>query len=360
MKIGILTYHRSHNYGALLQAIATRVVLERLGHEVHYIDYWPGYHKRVYAMVNPKLIFTWNIISALKYIKGLCVTYKTKYYRRQVMLTFISKYIEPYCSSITDSYDIIVYGSDQIWRKQPENVGYNPVYFGLNGFSALKHIAYAASMGVLPTSDKDKKCIKNLVSHLDAISVREKSLADLLTTLDFADVNICLDPTLLLDKELWNKIIPVQKYEGSKYALFYDLQMGAFLKDQVKLFAEKHGLELKTIYGCSLKKEDANNICSISADGFLNLVRNAEFIFTSSFHGLVFAILYGKPFYASFSKNSGRAESLLVALNLKSYLLPAQSQIPTIPYKKIDYIKVYNNMSTYRINSIKYLENNCK
>ena len=50
MKIGILTYHRSHNYGALLQAIATRIVLKKMGHDAYYIDYWPDYHRRMYAI----------------------------------------------------------------------------------------------------------------------------------------------------------------------------------------------------------------------------------------------------------------------------------------------------------------------
>ena len=65
MKIGILTYHRSHNYGALLQAIATRIVLKKMGHDAYYIDYWPDYHRRMYAMFNSNMLNIKHIKSSL-------------------------------------------------------------------------------------------------------------------------------------------------------------------------------------------------------------------------------------------------------------------------------------------------------
>ena len=78
MKIGILTYHRSHNYGALLQAIATRIVLKKMGHDAYYIDYWPDYHRRMYAMFNSNMLNIKHIKSSLGYLKDLILTYKNK------------------------------------------------------------------------------------------------------------------------------------------------------------------------------------------------------------------------------------------------------------------------------------------
>ena len=52
-KVGILTYHKAINYGANLQAVALRTVLENLGAEAFFYDYYPDYHKRLYE--NPAI-----------------------------------------------------------------------------------------------------------------------------------------------------------------------------------------------------------------------------------------------------------------------------------------------------------------
>lgn len=357
MKIGILTYHRSHNYGALLQAVATRFVLEQMGHEVYYVDYWPDYHRRMYALVNTKILFGLNVRRTLSYLKLLCLTYKSQKRRRQVMENFIRHYIEPYCLPVDSVFDVTLYGSDQIWRKQPEMDTYNPVYFGVNDFKAKKRISYAASMGILPNSDTDREKVKELIGHLDALSVREDSLARLIHSFGVTDVRISLDPTLLLNRKQWDEVIKPKAYMGSKYALFYDLLPNSFTRSQIENFTKDHELQLKTIYGYALRKETDEEICSISADGFLDLIRNADFVFTSSFHGLVFSILYNKPFYASFSKNSGRAESILSALGLQEYLLKPQSLIPN-DFKAIDYNIVSEKMDVLRVESLNYLKVN--
>lgn len=359
MKIGIVTYHRSHNYGALLQAIAIRVVLKSLGHDAYYVDYWPSYHRRMYSMINFKQILNWHIRSNIKYLHNLCLTYKSKNRRRLSMFKFIKEYIEPYCLPTTEKFDIIIYGSDQIWRKQSETHKYNPVYFGKNEFKTKKNITYAASMGIIPTSIKEKETIQKLVSNLDAISVREKSLAQLLETLHFSNVRINLDPTLLLTQEQWNNIIPSQNYNGPRYLLYYNLQPNAFSLEKIRKFAIRKGLTLKIIYGNAIKHEDKNNISSTSADGFLELIRHSEFVFTSSYHGLVFSLLYAKPFYASFETNVERAKSILSILGLQEYLLSPKTDIPE-DFKEINYKQIFTTLNSLRAESIDYLKQFCK
>ena len=142
MKIGILTYHRANNYGALLQAIATRTILEKMGHDVSYIDYWPDYHKRKYD------IFSINKfrIGKFNYIKTILLYYSVLKKRIQTFNSDIDKYIQPYCTDDTQ-FDAIIYGSDQIWRKQSELGDFNYVYFAASPYKAPLHIAFAASMG---------------------------------------------------------------------------------------------------------------------------------------------------------------------------------------------------------------------
>ena len=176
MKIGILTYHRTHNYGGCLQALAMRLFLEGQGHEVYYVDYWPDYHKRAYDIFNKDVFKHSNIKGKIRYIFSVISTYSFARKRQEIFESYLEKYVYPYCKPLAEQYDVIIYGSDQIWRKQYALNDYNPVYFGENNFRAKKHVSYAASMGILPNNEADDKRIASMLKNLDVISVRENTL----------------------------------------------------------------------------------------------------------------------------------------------------------------------------------------
>ena len=107
MIIGILTYHRSHNYGALLQAIALRVVLTNMGHKVSFIDYWPAYHNRMYALFSLKKLNSINCVrDKIRYIVDCFIHYNVRKQRINNFNYFITKYIAPYISSDDASMSI--------------------------------------------------------------------------------------------------------------------------------------------------------------------------------------------------------------------------------------------------------------
>lgn len=358
MKIGILTYHRSHNYGALLQAVATRIVLQKMGHDVSYVDYFPPYHKKMYSF------FIWENFRGLnfkgKFLYILCriKEYPFRKKRFDNFVSFINKEIEPYCKPLSEQYDIVVYGSDQIWRIQDELGDFNPIYFGAGELCATKHISYAASMGVMELSDKQKWRLKDLVGHLDSISVREKSLKSLLESMGVKNVCQTLDPTLLLTAEEWERIIPSNLITEKGYVLLYDLIKGSFDVGAVKKFASERNLKVIELVGIANRR---NSKVLRTTDGpyqFLNLVRNADFVFTSSFHGLVFSLIFNKQFFAAYKKNKSRAESLLTLLGLKDHLI--ESGLSQLPY--------YNNINYPIVNeailknsecSLQFLYNCC-
>lgn len=358
MKIGILTYHRSHNYGALLQAIALRKVLSDMGHVVTFIDYWPAYHRHMYETIS---------ISSMKY-RGIrknweyIVTCLSNYFYRKERISnfnkFIAKFILPHISSTEDNYDLVIYGSDQIWRKQPEIKTYNPVYFGKNRIKAKKHISYAASMGILPRNETDKLLISELLKHLDKISVRESDLAQLIKKLGYA-CHHHLDPVFLLNKGNWQSVLPAKNSSDEKYILYYCLQKDAFNIYEVKEFAKKRNLKIKYLYGTAIKKNTKNEITTADPLMFIDLIKNAEFVITSSYHGLAFSILFHKPFYVAFSRNSKRASSLLSQLGLSIYLIPPCSSIPS-HYPPIDYNQVDFHLNMLRKDSKQYLNDATK
>ena len=354
MKIGILTYHRSHNYGALLQAIALRKVLSDMGHVVTFIDYWPAYHKHMYALFSFPWMMSRKGFNRKKGYLKLCIkNYAYRKERKENFDKFIEGNIVPYLSSVDEIYDVIVHGSDQIWRKQPELNTYNPIYFGKSDIQARKKISYAASMGILPETDKDKQLLKKYFSYLNAISVRENSLLELLHSLGYQTIFHDLDPTLLLPSDYWEKIFKLEQ-KDDKYVLYYCLQ-NAFDVKELRKFAHSQGLKLKIISNNATFKNTEDVYTVSDPAEFLKLMYGASFVFTSSFHGLAFALIFHKPFWASYRNNAGRAESLLHALDLSNHMIPPHSPIPR-GYYAINYSIVDDLIQTMREKSLSHLK----
>lgn len=355
MKIGIITYHRSYNYGALLQAIALRKVLSDMGHEVTFIDYWPAYHRNVYALFS----FHWllsrrGVKGKFEYLISCIINWTWRKKRKDHFEKFIAEYIDPFTSSVDEIYDVIVHGSDQIWRKQPIINKYNPVYFGKHQIRTRKRLSYAASMGILPEKDSDKQEIKSLLSNLDYISVREQNLLDLVKSLGYSVAHQDIDPTLLLPSDDWVNMFNLKKKSGEKYAIYYKMK-NSFDISQLQKFASAKGLNLKIIYSKAIGQETDSDITTANPIQFLELLYNADFVFTSSFHGLAFSLLFHKPFLASFTNNGERAVSLLQSLDLSEYLILPKVEIPA-QINEINYDRVESKLFLLRTSSMNYLE----
>lgn len=354
MKIGILTYHRTLNYGACLQAIATRVVLESMGHEVFYVDYWPKYHSRTYEAFSWSKLFSLNYKSAFIYLIDSLKYYKYRKLRIQNFEVFFERYIYPYCRPVSEKYDVIVYGSDQIWRKQPALRDYNPIYFGVNCYEAKRHIAYSASMGILPQKEIDLQKVKEYVGHLDKIAVREQDLKSLLEKMGVPDVTLTLDPTLLLSSIQWEEVIPIDGCKKEKYVLVYGINNVSFDMSKIYRFAKKHDCTVKILSGTAQAKDTQDLITTANPYQFVRLIKNAEFVFTSSFHGLAFSIIYHKEFFTSYPKNSNRAITLLDIVGVKDRNLAPNSDIPDF-CDKIDYVNVEERLKLAIKESCDYL-----
>lgn len=350
MKIGILTYHRSENYGALLQAVALRHVLEDTGHETYFIDYFPDYHARLYRPFSFHMCRQYNVKGQVAYL----LEYPLRKMRHQVFQEFIRKEILPYCKQMDEAYDVVFYGSDQIWRKQSALNDFNPIYFGANNIQSKVHASYAASMGTHDLSDEEKRRIKELTGHLDFVSVREYSLKKLLGGLGVEGVGLDLDPTLLRTQSEWNRDMPFSLSSKKSYVLVYDLQTGCFDERAVRAFAKDRNVDIINLTGTA-RKIPTYHLRSVSGPcEFINLIRGADCVLTSSYHGLVFSVIYEKQFFASFKYNAGRAESILSNLGLSNRILPVcASRIPA-PHD-IDYVPVKSQIAKARSKSLSYI-----
>lgn len=357
MKIGIITYHRSHNYGALLQAIALRKVLDGMGYKVTFIDYWPSYHKHLYQLFSfARFLKVGSYKYKISYMKNCLFLVKQRKRRKDAFENFIESNITPFVSGMDEHYDVVIHGSDQIWRKQDEMNTYNPVYFGKHSISTKLKVTYAASMGTLPTQQCDVLKLKDLLSNLDGISVREQKLLEFVKSLGYHSTRLDLDPTLLMDACQWIKMFNLKKKPSSeKYALYYTI-MDSFNLGMIERFANSKGLKLKVLHRKAISKESNTQISTADPAQFLDLIYNADFVFTSSFHGLAFSLIFNKPFLASFTHNSERAASLLTSLDLADHLVPSKSKLPE-KVSEVNYLEVNERLKEMRAGSMTYLEN---
>lgn len=362
MKIGILTFHRSHNYGALLQAIALRKVLLNMGHKVSYVDYYPEYDRQCYTVFNVGMYKTKRTIrKRLGYIYRSLIKGSVlgKWLRIKNFIRFRNTYLEPYFVSTDEQQDVVIYGSDQLWRIQPIINDYDPVYFGANDFNTQRHISYAVSLALLPENEEIEKFNK-LVKHQDKISVRETQLRDYLVENGFEDVSVCLDPTLLIDSKEWNEMIPCKRIVQEKYILVFDLQKNegvtVFGPEYLKELSEKYGCKIVYLHGEAQKLPTKYDFQTAAPDVFLNLIRYAECVLTSSFHGTVFSIIYKKLFYNAQTYGTVRSKSILKQLDLMDRFLNPDETIGDL-YKAIDYSDIDEKLSNMRLTSLNYLEN---
>ena len=358
MKVGIITYHRSYNFGALLQAFALRWALARLGHDAFIVNYWPRYHYEMYALFPLRTM--WRLLKG-KHLRTLLhyfTYFPNRYKKKKATEEFINKYSKPYWAkySKSSSFDVLVYGSDQIWRKQDglQNK-FNPVYFGENVLNTKRNVSYAGSMGKMDLDEDDKKYLVSSLSKFDMLSVRETPLNDLLISLGL-NSQVVLDPTLLLNAEEWDKLLNTQRYINEKYVLFYQVLYESIDEQQAKEYAKQHGLRfVKLLTTAPVSRQEDYVVQTVGPETFISLIKHAEMVFTSSFHGLVFSITYNRPFYAAYSKNASRAESILEALGLRDRLLKPMGKIPEHSVA-IDYKEVNKRMIDLRKSSLEFLK----
>lgn len=351
MKIGILTFHRAHNYGAVLQAYAMKVNFLKYG-DTELIDYWPDYHGADYDLFDKRFIKE-NVpfIQRLKFLKSsikrmLLVPIRITRHRK--FKDFINNnLINRHTSIITDprylpkDFDVYVYGSDQIWRVYDMTNYPRPdlTYLGENTPIVARRIAYAASMGQVNKDTLEDQAVSSLLNKFDCLGVREKPLQEAISNIHSLDVQQVLDPTFLVPRAHWEEMIrDISKISEEPYLLFYSLINSDESRKLANKICQEKGLKLIEINGFETFSGyfDSGLVQSAGPIDFLKLIYDAEYIVSTSFHGVVFSILFEKNFYAcGMGNHVARVASLLEILNLNERLVESSnSEISTVDYSK--------------------------
>lgn len=362
MKIGILTYHRAENYGALLQAYATMTFLRSLGHEVSFVDYWPQYHYDYFKLFPWFQVKKRRHIKKLLYLLKLVIWIRPRNLRKNNLIRFmhehlgLSKYASYNKSSdSTERFDAVVYGSDQIWRKQNlGGVGFDDWYFGSNNIKADRKIVYAGSMGVIQSSIRDDEYVKTMMENFNNISVREKDLQTYLSSLG-VQATLVSDPVFFLSYVQWKNLVGQYK-QKKKYILFYNLLNS---KESLRV-AETLKRETKLPIVEITKKMSFKHLgnryqTTASVEQFLQLIDGAEYVVSNSFHGVAMSVIFRKQFYAAgMGERANRVKSLLEQINLSERYITDSYNFQML--KAIDYQIVSKAVDEMIISSRKFLK----
>lgn len=362
MKVGILTFHAAHNYGSMLQAYALQQTVIALGHECRIINLRTPRQKKYYGP-----FFTKNglrpKIKALAYPAVAVNDWrKCRLFERflcnNLILTDTEYSTSEQLRQASLNFDVIISGSDQIWNTSCFD--HESAYF-LDFDTPAKRVAYAPSMGPDPEHQVDSALfpkLEKLLSRFDAISVREQRTASIVSKIlpEKKNVDIVLDPTLLLPPSQWSRLAGDTPLVMGDYIFVYTPWHHKELYAQASTIADKTGMKVVCssyhFYHQWHRNPHFHFHTAVGPIEFLNLMKFSRFVVCSSFHAVVFAILLSKPFYVLDGMSDGRIAPLLSTLSLEYCAnLPDQQ----ILLKELEYNS--EALALKRAHSLEFLKN---
>lgn len=355
MKIGILTFHRAHNYGAVLQCYALQEILKRRGHQVQVIDYRQPWIEEFYRFISPDMLRRAGSPSeVLAYIKKNLKKFLLAPLRSRHFASFRNMYLDlsvPCDQKMIPDYDCYVIGSDQLWSLHCLGGESDEVYFGrFRHGSKSRVIGYAISAD-MKSVETLKDELPLLVSGFDALSMREKETAEKVALYSSMHCDVCLDPTLLTDKSLWEPVIN-NKWKRRRYVLIYEVRWKKEDKGRLRRMAEK--IASKIGDGCEVI--DLSRV-NHSVSDFISLFRYAAYVVTTSFHGTVFSILFQRPFYVMPLWNGYDLRYMELLGNLGAADRVVNDGDDPLP-ADVDFVQISSRLSVLRESSFDFLERN--
>lgn len=366
--IGIITIHKINNYGSVFQAYALQQVCENLGYRAEIIDYnFPNvqHSNNKYAVVEDtlptepkwiKLLFAKDLLQQHKGIARFVAKYQ--HLSQQTYNSPEELRVAP------PHYDVYITGSDQLWS--PRHCNGDPAFmlhFAPN--EALK-ISYAASIGAKDLPEELRPIYNELLGRYRHIGVRENSGVEVIDRVVGKQAVTVLDPTLLLNRDEWNKIASPKRQVKKKYILCYFLNYSfnafPYVDDLAEYMQQQTGYEIVRVARPphKLKCKHTHYRVGASPEEFLALVRDAEMILTTSFHGTAFAVNYGKPVFTVVQdRNAGdsRQVSLMSNLGLDAQILSTTESFPSKDRFFYNVEQEQSRLEQLRQNSKQYLIN---
>lgn len=356
-KLGILTFNRACNYGAVLQAYALKCVCDELGYESHIVNYWKDADD-----LRPNLLRTFlssgNKKRAAITLCRQMLSYTGDQRRWNAFQEFRHNYLNesPACRTADEvaalNYQKYVVGSDQIWNYRITGNEFDPVYFGqIPGDSDV--VLYAASAHDTPFPlDMERKFKAILEQSVPAVGVREQKLAEYASSVSGVHYPAVVDPTLLAGREVFD-LLADRKVPKEPYILIYQIDSNPNSDISVRTLESRFGCPAYTMTVPRLGDKHGRK-GEAGPEEFLTLLKNAKFLVTNSFHGIALSLLLEKQFFVY--ENGGvmtRIDSLLDTVSLTDRKVKMVADID--PSRIIDFKPVREKLAHLRNESMVFL-----
>lgn len=361
MKVGILTQPMHWNYGGILQNWALQQVLREMGHEpikLERVGNSISMYRKIKADVKTRALrlFGEGRNRALTHLfaptrlslKGLDLRYSRNIYDSGAL------------KKVAKRVDAIIVGSDQVWRQD-----YSPCitdfFLGFtDNTDSRPRISYAASFGKADgymSEDKMDECRK-LIKRFSSISVRENEGIDILRDdFDISDVSLVLDPTLLLSAKDYVRIMPCEKKAAKPYISAYILDETVSKLELLNKVMAHSGIAVYDLIGTKFDKCAGARVPSIGE--WISSIANAKIVVTDSFHGMVFSLIFHRPFVviANAERGIDRYRTLLEPLGLMDRLVCSKDMdIEAILSQDIDWAFVNSYLNEQKTASKMFLK----
>ncbi|WP_133966026.1 polysaccharide pyruvyl transferase family protein [Eubacterium limosum] len=387
-KIGIITLlYKNFNYGGLLQAYATKKILQNIKILAEHIAIDEVYvkkttkeklkEKRIKGIVRSLLSRLKKLLNKLTLqeknrLKNQIKIERNINVRREKFSDFMETtgYEGPYDSlSIKGSlkkYSIFLTGSDQVWNPEWHKGAYYLDFVP----DDIPKISYAASIGKNQLTKEQLDYAIPKIKRLDYISVREKEAKDLLTPYIDKEIKVVLDPTLLLTQKDWNAVAVTPTIEDA-YIFVYLLGNNKEHRTKIKQIAEILNLKIVFLPHIHFQYELADenfadiDLYDVGPAEFVGLIKNAQIVITDSFHGCIFSIIFHKKFWAlkrhkdkEKENMNARLYTLFRSLGLEERLLDDDQKLTRKELlDEIAYEAVDEKLEILRKDSMDFLKN---
>lgn len=382
--IGLVTCYFHHNYGSMLQAYATEMIMQQMGlpfqtiackAPINYMQ-----ENKILYIIKKLLIADWRMRLGKMKIerakKENPMFAKNWEVRNKAFDLFAETFfhVSPYCKNreeltkMAENYSAFLVGSDQLWRTDSVEHGYYTLEWVPDH---IRKIAYSTSIGVkeVPWFQVEKN--KRFMNRFDHIALREQSACDLVYKLTGRKVPVVLDPTLLFTGDQWLEIQQQEPLTNGKYIFCYLLGDNPLQREFIKTVKEKTGYKIVALQQLDdyIPSDEgfADEAPYVGPREFLNYIRNAEFVFTDSFHCSVFSILYKKNFF-TFSRfaegakqsTNTRIDNLLHITGLEDRRMTKDKTVDGVINYNGSFDGVDARLNAYRKSSMEYLHNALK
>ncbi len=343
-RIGIITIHKSPNYGACLQSYALWKYIHEQGYDVEIIDLLRPTHdgykasRKFKECRSPKRTILTKMKSKARAwfgkTRAMCplggmAQKKFDKFNSNIHLSRTYMGIEDLYKNPPE-YDLYITGSDQVWNPS-QTYCIEPYFLSFVPKGRTK-ISYASSIGITKLLEKEAKMFKDRLSTYTAVSVREKAAKILLEQVTGQSIEQVADPTFLLSYNTWRYLSDTSEYTFTDYIFLFTLSYNAELFEYASTLSKQSGKQF--IYLCGnihSVPEQVKCQCTLISDAgpcdFLRLIEKATLVITDSFHCTVFSIILNtNNFYTFIPKGNNRGSriiDLLSTFSLQTHLLAA-------------------------------------